>query len=86
MKPYLILDGVGFDVKAMAEMTETDFVETHKDTEAITYGKTPEQTEAWLKDAYSKIVAENSPPHPAAEKAKPTIKAAKEAAKLEETK
>lgn len=61
----LIIDNVGFDVEAMAKMTEKEFVDTHMGTDAICWGKTPEEKKAWLKNAYKEIKGLVAKPAPA---------------------
>lgn len=53
----LIIDNCGFDVLAMAGMSEKEFVDTHMGNDAICQGKTAEQKTKWLKDAHKAIKA-----------------------------
>lgn len=57
----LIIDNSGFDVAAMSQITEKEFIDTHKDTDSISFRKTPAETEKWLKDAYKAIKAAVAP-------------------------
>ena len=58
MKKDLVIDNVGFDVHAMAAMSEKDFVETHLSNDAIAKWKTNEERIQWLKEAYKAIKTE----------------------------
>ncbi len=51
----LIIGNLGFDVPAMAALSEKDFIDLHKDNDVLNYGKTPAQVQKWLKEAYVKI-------------------------------
>lgn len=56
-KRSLIIDNTGFDIAAMSAITEKQFIDIHKDTDAICRGKSSEEKEAWLKNAYASIKA-----------------------------
>lgn len=57
----LIIDTTGFDVEAMAQMTEADFVALFMENDAIARHKTPEQREQYLKDCYAAILKAAAP-------------------------
>lgn len=57
----LTIDNAGFDVLAMSQLTEQEFVDLHKATPAITYGKTEEETVKWLKKAHKAILLAAKP-------------------------
>lgn len=58
----LIIDNTGFDVEAMAELTEVEFVELFLPNDAIARHKTPEQREQYLKDCHAAILSAAAPP------------------------
>lgn len=51
----LIIDHTGFDVAAMSKLTEQDFVDIHKDTDAICRHNTAEEKDKWLRDAHKAV-------------------------------
>lgn len=51
----MIIDNVGFDVQAMAGLTEAEFIKIHIDTPAICQYLTKEVKIKWLKNAYKAI-------------------------------
>lgn len=54
----LVVDNsTGFDIDAMAQLTEKEFIDAHKDTDGIKYGKTDKELDTWLKGAYKAIKA-----------------------------
>lgn len=50
----MIIDGVGYDQEAMAQMTEQEFVKLHLENGAIGFGK--EDREKYLKSVYAQLV------------------------------
>lgn len=58
----LIIDNTGFDVAAMAEMTEAEFVELFLPNDAIARHKTEEQRVKYLKDCHAAILKAAAPP------------------------
>ncbi len=51
----LIIDNVGFDVKAMSEMKKDEFVKLHLDNDAICRHMDQKAKVKFLEEAYSKI-------------------------------
>lgn len=57
----LIIDNAGFDVMAMAAMTEKDFVTLHLENDSIAKHKPEEERVQYLKKCYAAIKAEAKP-------------------------
>lgn len=51
----LIFDNVGFDIDAMKQMSERDFVNTHMPNDAIARGRNEQDRRKYLKSAYAII-------------------------------
>lgn len=62
MKQTLIIDNTGFDVEAMAQMTEEDFVALFLENDAIAPHKTEDERKAYLKNCYAGIQKAAAPP------------------------
>lgn len=60
-KQTLIIDNVGFDVQAMHEMTEQQFVDLFLENDAIARHKTPEERKQYLQACYSSIAKVAAP-------------------------
>lgn len=51
----MVIDNVGFDLKAMAAMSCKDFVMLHLENDAICPGKSVAERKEWLRAAYKAI-------------------------------
>ena len=51
----MIIDNVGFDAKAMALLTEQEFIDTHLPNDLICKGKSVAVRRDWLRAAYAAI-------------------------------
>lgn len=51
----MIIDNVGFDVAAMAELSEKEFIELHLPNDAIAPRMDEKSRREWLKKAYAAI-------------------------------
>lgn len=60
----LIIDNAGFDVMAMAAMTEKDFVTLHLENDSIAKHQPEEKRVQYLKDCYAAIKAAAKPAEP----------------------
>ena len=55
----MIIDNVGFDVKAMSLLTEKQFIDTHLSNDAICRGKSVAVRRDWLRAAHAAIKSNN---------------------------
>ena len=55
----MIIDNVGFDVKAMSLLTEKQFIDTHLSNDAICRGKSVAERRDWLRAAHAAIKSNN---------------------------
>lgn len=58
----LIIDNTGFDVEAMAQMPEQEFITLFLENDAIARHKTEEERKAYLKNCYAAIQTAAAPP------------------------
>lgn len=61
MKESLIIDNAGFDVEAMAQMSEKDFVDLHLENDSICRGKPEAERRKHLKFCYRLILEKSKP-------------------------
>ena len=60
-KKSLTIDKVGFDVEAMAKLSEKEFVEIHLENDAICPHQPKDVRFKYLKDCYASIKEANEP-------------------------
>lgn len=58
----LIIDNTGFDVEAMAQMPEQEFITLFLGNDAIARHKTEDERKAYLKNCYAAIQKAAAPP------------------------
>lgn len=58
----LIIDNTGFDVEAMAQMPEQEFITLFLENDAIAPHKTESDRKAYLKNCYAEIQKAAAPP------------------------
>lgn len=51
----LIIDNVGFDVEALAKLSEKEFVDTHLSNDAIAANKSNTERIKYLKNCYKEV-------------------------------
>ena len=71
----MLIDGVGYDIKAMSQISESEFIKIHIDNDAIVKGRSKEEFASYMKGVHAQIkkkVADDAAAKDAAEKAKAT--------------